>query len=140
MKASSHLALWGALASLVPGCTGTETDLELPPAIATSLATVDTAGRLGGATVDVAISIVNGADGVLEDLAATVSYTGPAAAPAASWLNVSLDKTTATRTEPATLRLRADPSNLQLGEVQATVTLTASGASNSPFSIPVRLR
>jgi Viral BACON domain len=52
-----------------------------------------------------------------------------------SWLTI----TPATGSTPATMKVSANPSGLAAGTYNGTITITSSGASNSPQTIPVQL-
>ena len=52
-----------------------------------------------------------------------------------SWLTISA----ATGSTPTTMKVSANPTGLAVGTYNGTITITSSGASNSPQTIPVQL-
>jgi hypothetical protein len=86
----------------------------------------DTVGTSAPAAQTVAIT--GNGPGILTGLKATVTYVGPL-----GWLTATLSDTTA----PATLTLRSTNSGLNAASYRATVNVTATGAPNSPQSVPV---
>jgi len=58
-----------------------------------------------------------------------------ATASGGSWLTISL----ATGSTPTTMKVSANPTGLAVGTYNGTITITSSGASNSPQTIPVQL-
>jgi hypothetical protein len=86
----------------------------------------DTVGTSDAAAQTVAIT--GNGPGKLTGLKATVTYVG-----GARWLTATLSDTTA----PATLTLRSTNSGLSTASYRATVNITATGAPNSPQSVPV---
>ena len=80
----------------------------------------------------VILAVTNGGGGSLEQLGIEVSY--PAGAPG-DWLDV----TAPGGGLPAELTLAARPGGLSIGTYQASLTLTAEPATNSPLIVPVTL-
>jgi hypothetical protein len=101
-----------------------------PPLI--RLARSDSIGiyaALGGANSTVTDSIYDGGGGTLSGLAvASITY---GASQPTGWLNATLSATTA----PAALTLTGKPGTLAAGIYTATLTVTASGAANSPQTV-----
>ena len=89
-------------------------------------------GTGGGAPSPRLVTVTNLGEGILEGLAAGVSYP---AGGAAGWLTASLDRTRA----PATLSLAVNPAGLPEGEHQAVVAISGEGADNTPRLLPVTL-
>ncbi len=103
----------------------------LPPSIALSRATVSMAGSVGGANPGAeTVDITNGGGGTLAGLTATVIHAG---GQPAGWLAATLGSATA----PTTLTLQATTGALAAGTYDATVSIAAAGASNSPRSVTV---
>lgn len=121
-----------ALVTLALGACDPKTVIEVAPALAVSRAVVETRAPLGGNPSGEQVTIINGTDGTLTGLSASVEYTT-----GQGWLAAALDRTTATREEAATLRLQASPAGLAIGVYRAVVLLRADGAGNSPFRVRV---
>lgn len=130
MNCKVHLPL--ALAALALAGCDPETVIEAVPALAVSRAVVETRAPLGNNPAGEQVTIVNGTDGTLSGLSASVEYTT-----GQGWLAATLDRTTATREQAATLRLQASSTGLAIGVYRAVVLLRADGAGNSPFRVRV---
>lgn len=125
-------ALLGCLGAL--GCNETQAPAPIA-AVALSPRRLTLAVPLDGPLVQVTITIVNGAEGTVENLGATVRYDSTAS----DWLQVSFSATSATRTAGATLFATVFPAGLAPGRHAATIVLTSANALNTPFQIPVTL-
>ncbi|WP_224365429.1 S8 family serine peptidase [Hyalangium versicolor] len=83
-------------------------------------------------------SVVGGANPASQTLSITNSGVGTltwSAASSAAWLTVSPSSGTA----PSTITAAVDATGLAAGTYSAAITLTASGATNSPYAVPVTL-
>jgi hypothetical protein len=121
------------LVAALAGCDPRTELTNIVPTLALSSTALSPTGTIAGPAVTETVTIVNGTDGTLENLSAQVQYLGPA-----GWLAVSLDRTTATRDQPATLQVSATPGNLPLGTYDAAVRLASPGAGNDGLTIAVR--
>ena len=120
--------LVGALTSCGPDGTGPQA-----PSLSLSRTSVSFASTAGGsASGPEQIQIVNSGEGTLTGLSGIVSYGG---GQPTGWLQVQQTS----NTTPSTLILTAFPGMLTAGTYAATVSVTASGANNSPQSINVTL-
>lgn len=129
----ASLALIGSVLAAA-GCDP-RTDLtDVVPTLALSSTAVNPTGTLAGAPVTETVTIINGTDGALENLSASIQYPGATS----GWLSATFDRTTATRDQAATLQLRASPGTLGLGIYPANVVVAATGAGNGPLTIAVR--
>jgi hypothetical protein len=84
----------------------------------------------GAAPPDQQIQLTNTGGGTLSGLAVSVIYAG---GQPTGWLGANLSGTTA----PATVTVSASSSALTAGTYNATVQITAAGATNSPVDVPV---
>ena len=108
--------------------TYTVSAAPVPPAISLSGSSASFNASSGGSIPSSQqIMITNGGGGTLSGLTAPVTYTS-----GSGWLTATLGSATA----PATLTLQPS-SVLGVGTYQATVAVTAAGASNSPQNITV---
>ena len=132
LRSSLRFAAAGVLL-VAAGCDDQATFAALPPTLALSSTAVTPTGTIAGPPVTASVTIINGTDGNLENLSATIQYVGPT-----GWLTATFDRTTATREQAATLQLRATPGSLGLGLYVANVSVAAAGAGNGPITISVR--
>jgi hypothetical protein len=96
------------------------------PVISASPASLSFSGTVGGANpASQSLSINNGGGG-------TLNWT---ASDNASWLTV----TPASGTAPSTLTISVNTSGLLAGTFNATISISATGATNSPLNVPVTL-
>jgi hypothetical protein len=123
------MVCWGVL-----GCNESQAPTPIA-AVALSPRRLTLEVPLDGPLLQASISIVNGAEGTVEDLRATVHYDSTAS----NWLQVSFSTSTATRTAGATLFATVFPAGLAAGSHTATIFLTSSNAANTPYQIPVSL-
>jgi hypothetical protein len=108
--------------------TYTVSSAPVPPAINLSGTSASFNATSGGSIPSSQqITITNGGGGTLSGLTAPISYTS-----GSGWLTATLGSATA----PATLTLQPS-SVLGVGTYQATVAVTAAGASNSPQNVTV---
>jgi fibronectin type 3 domain-containing protein len=84
----------------------------------------------GMTPADQLIQLTNSGGGTLSGLAASVTY---ASGQPTGWLGATLSGTTA----PATVTVSASSTSLAAGTYNATVQITAPGATNSPLDVPV---
>lgn len=132
---SRRVRPWLVVAMLATAC-GIDLDLSVPPTIALSRRAVVLSVPIGAPPGVESIKIVNGTDGTLQGLSATIEY--PAGAPN-QWLTATLEGSSATREQAATLTLRATAGTLPLGSVVATVKVAAQDAGNGPLAIRVEM-
>ena len=101
----------------------------VPSIVATPAAVTfqDTVGT--SAPPPTTVAITGNGQGTLTGLKATVAYTSAAT----GWLTVSLSDTTA----PATLTVRSANAGLNASAYQATISISGTGAPNSPQTVPV---
>ncbi|HTX34879.1 MAG TPA: hypothetical protein VME43_07655 [Bryobacteraceae bacterium] len=98
---------------------------------------------LGAGSSSLTFSFVTGAAPVSQTLAinnlgsGTVNYSITACASGSAWLSVSPVSGGATATTPGTTNLTITPGQLSPGTYICALTVTASGVSNSPLTIPV---
>lgn len=106
--------------------------LSSPSTIAASPASLQFAYTIGGtAPAAQSVQITNGGSGTLSWTAAASTSSG-----SGSWLSVS----PASGTAPSPLSISVSPAGLSAGAYTGSVQITASGASNTPLSVPVTLR
>jgi Bacterial Ig-like domain (group 2) len=106
-----------------------------PPLIALSGTTVNFTARAGSTNPAAqTITISNGGPGTLPGIAlSTIQYAGGQG----NWLTASLNGTSATATQTASLQLTAAVAGLAPGVYTAVVPITATGAANSPQNVNV---
>jgi adhesin/invasin len=117
----------------VAGACGTDVAVNVPPAIAVSKTLLDIDARIDAPPGTGVVHIVNGTAGTLEGLSVTIQYPGTET----GWLAASLDRTTATQDQPATLTFTATAENLPIGAHSAVALVSATGAGNGPIRIAV---
>ncbi len=106
-----------------------------PPVIALSGTTASFTARAGTANPAAqTITVSNGGPGTLQGIAlSTIQYAGGQA----GWLTATLNGTTASATQTASVQLTAAVTGLAPGVYTAVVPVTATGAPNSPQNINV---
>ncbi|MGH7502669.1 MAG: beta strand repeat-containing protein [Longimicrobiales bacterium] len=103
----------------------------VPPAIRLSRVDITFRTTQGGANPgNQTANVTNAGGGTLSGLATAITY---GSGQPTGWLTANLSNTTA----PATLTLSAQTGSLAAGSYDATLDVSASGASNSPQSISV---
>ena len=120
---------------LALGCGQESKLISVLPTLAVSSTSVTPVGTVGGAPVTETVTIVNGTDGTLEGLSVSVQFLGGPT----GWLSATLNQTSATRSQPASIQLRATPGSLGLGVYLAKAVVSAQGAGNGPITVAVRL-
>lgn len=134
MPCSRATRWWFGMAVVVLAACDPQTGLvDVPPSIALSNTALQPTAIVAGAAVSQSVTIVNGTDGVLQNITVEVRYTN-----GTGWLTATLDRTTATRTEPATLTVSTAPGALAVGNYDASIRVSAAGAGNGPLLIAVR--
>jgi hypothetical protein len=121
-----------ALVAALAGCDPRTELTDIVPTLALSSTSLSPTGTIAGPAVTETVTIVNGTDGTLENLSAQVQYQGPA-----GWLVVSLDRTTATRDQPATARSGRHRCPAA-GNLRRCGRLASPGAGNDGLTIAVR--
>jgi Viral BACON domain len=106
--------------SLTVSSTSTNPSLNLTPG---NLTFTYPSGSTTGGTQNISVASTGSA----------LSFT--AAASGGSWLTISPSSGSTT----ATVKVRANPTGLATGTYNGTITITASGAANSPQTVPVKL-
>jgi len=101
--------------------------VEADPRIGLSQTVVDLQGTQGGSTTAGSVTVFNDGDGVLQWSAADNQ----------PWLSVTPSSGILGSGSGETLSLVADPSSLNQGTYQATVTVSAPGADNTPQTVQV---
>lgn len=103
------------------------------PFLGLSMSRVDFSAQPGGVSpAPQLVNVTNGGSGTLSGITVSVAY---GAGQTGDWLTAALSGTTA----PTTLSLTPSSGGLAAGTYNATVTVTAGGASNSPVMLPVTL-
>src|SRR5262245_45906296 len=143
---AARLILGAITVAALAGCSGDEPTVQPPPpppvpppplppppppppAIKLDTTTVVFNDTVGTAYGSKTVRITNSGSGTLNGLAIAITY-GPGAS---NWLTYNVSSAEA----PATLTLQPSNTGLADGFYQATVAVTASGASNSPQNIQV---
>ena len=114
-------AFWNGACTTEP--VKTKAQILISPA---AVSFADTVGNASPPAQSVAIS--TDGQGTVSGLSAAIGYTS-----GSGWLAVSLSDTTA----PATMTLTPSMTGLAAGTYQATVTVSANDAANTPITVPV---
>ncbi len=102
-----------------------------PPSITLDASDISFSATVGGRVPAVQeVSVTNGGDGILDGLAASITYAG---GEPSGWLQATLADSAA----PTKLTLKASPEVLAAGTYHATVEVSSGAASNSPQALKV---
>ncbi|MBI3667296.1 MAG: BACON domain-containing protein [Acidobacteria bacterium] len=122
----------GAITISAAGATNTPQKLTVsltvnatPPKIQLTPTSMSFSAVRGGSAILQSLSVINGGGG-------TLSWT---ASSNASWLSIQ----PASGTAPTSPQVTASPNNLQVGSYNGQITISASGATNTPQKLAVSL-
>jgi uncharacterized membrane protein len=126
---NATISVASASAGASPRSIAVSFTIAAGPSIGVSTQSVAFAAPTGGAsTAPQTFNITNTGSGSITGLTLAVAYTAQT-----GWLTASLNTTSA----PSVLTLSAAPGSLVAGTYTATVSLSATGASNNPLPIAV---
>jgi uncharacterized membrane protein len=126
---TANVSIASSAAINTPQTLAVSFTVQAQPIISLSSTSLAFAAASGGSNPAAqTVQITNGGGSVLSGLSASVSYSS-----GSGWLSASLNTTTA----PATLTVQALTGSLATGSYVATISVSASGAANSPQTIGV---
>lgn len=130
MKLSRNLCGTTAALTLLLGCF--DTAMAQLPSLLVSQTSINVTVPAGGAPTGQNLTVSSSAGAITFTTSATTSSGG-------SWLTVSPATGTVNSNTPLTVTVIANPGGLATGAYQGTVTISSTGASNSPVQIAVTM-